>query len=320
VKKNLLILAAALLLLALVVGVRNCREEAPRRDGFVFDTARAAEVTRLRVRYRMDSVTLITIPEGGNRRWVTPGDRFPVDTARLRKALGWLLRLQRREKVSDSASGDRLAEYGLDAAEAKAVEWTWASGQTVTLLLGKTSGMDFSYTYWKWADRPEVYRTPGNFVGDISPRAMDWKDLALWAPFTASEVRAVEADWLDAQGERVAYRVERAPGETGTEFRLVKPFEAPAASAQAAPLFEQAPHFAIDAFLEEDPDPATVSLEPPQVVLRILLGDGSERRLVAGPAFGGFRVARHPSHGSGVRLFQWRFDAYRKTPEQLTGR
>ena len=310
-KKNFEILLAALLLLVSVLWVKNYREGAPRRNGFVFDTTRAADVTGLRVRYLRDSMELVT----SGKRWWTAGDSFPVDTLRVRKVLGWLLRIQMREKVSDSADGQSLWEYGLDPENAKAVAWTWASGDTTSVLLGKTSSLDYSFTYWKWRDKPAVYRTPGNFIWDVSPRAHDWRERSLWAPFTVANVRAVSVDWRDSAGAMQHYKLERA-GDTG--FRLTEPLAAVAARDAAEKVFLRAPEFAADDFgLELDPDHDRVSLADPAVVVRILLKNGTTHTLKAGRVFRGYQYTQHPSHRNLVWVFQWRYDYFKKRPEEL---
>lgn len=310
-KKSFLLLVAALLLLASVVWVKKYQEGAPRRNGFAFDTTRAADIAGLRVQYLRDSMQLIT----ANHRWLTAGDSFPVDTVRIRKVVGSLLGLQMREKVSDSADAQSLWEYGLDPENAKRVEWQWASGETVRILLGKTSSLDFSFTYWKWADRPEVYRTPGSFIWEVSSRAADWKERGLWAPFTAADVRALTVDWHDSTGTIQHYRVERAGKDS---FQITEPHVAPASRVAVENLFNQAPQFAADDFgLELDPVGNRIPLSDPAMVIRILLKNGTMHTLKAGSVFEGYQYTQHPYHHNLVWVFKWRYDYFKKRAEDL---
>jgi hypothetical protein len=320
VKKNFLILAAAVFLLAAVLWVKQYREGAPRRSGFVFDTTRAGEMKSLRVQYHRDSMQLLQV-HLGREGWVTE-DGYPVDTARLRVARGWLLRLRAREKVSDAADTQSLWEYGLNPEDARMVEWTWASGDTVRILLGKTSTLDYSFTYWKWKEPARggaVYRTPGNFIWELSPRAADWKEKSFWTPFVPEDVRAVTVDWRDSAGALRHYKVERA----GTDsFRLAEPEVAPVSRRAAEKLFEKAAQFTADDFgLELDPN-AGAALERirvhPAIIVRILLKNGKTHTLRAGPIFREYQYTRHPYHPNLVAwVFKWRYDYFKLRPEDL---
>jgi hypothetical protein len=316
-----LILIAAVLLLAAVLWVKSYREEAPRRGGFAFDTTRAAEVTSLRVQYHRDSML---IRAAGDGAWVTQ-DGYPVDSARLREALGWLLRLRTREKVSEAADARSLWDYGLNPEDAKTVEWTWASGETERVLLGKTSALDYSYTYWKWKDPRRggaVYRTPGNFAWNVSSRVHDWKERRLWPPFTAADVRALSVDWRDGAAVR-HYRLERTEGAAATAeesgYLLTEPYRAPASRAVADHLFENAPQFAADDFgLELDPRWQSATVADPEITLSIILKNGTTYTLKGGEVFREYQYSRHPRlpHLL-VWVFRWRYDYYKKSPEEL---
>jgi hypothetical protein len=170
-KKTLWVLSAALLLLIAVLGTHAIRERL--RDGadFVFDNDRIPEIVSLRVIYLRDTVDMVR----KGPRWVMARDDSPVDTLRMANALRHLMGIRSDHKVSESGDEARLVEFGLNAAEAKRVEWKLASGEKQSVLLGKTSGTDYNSTYWKWEDKPGVYSTPGNFTYEIGSVAIEWK-------------------------------------------------------------------------------------------------------------------------------------------------
>src|SRR5215217_5539513 len=97
-KKTLWALAGALLLLALVLGVKTCADRATHRERFVFDTLKVDEVVRLEMEYQGESATL----EKKDGLWRVASDGYPADTARVRMALNGLLRTRATEKVSES--------------------------------------------------------------------------------------------------------------------------------------------------------------------------------------------------------------------------
>lgn len=182
-KKTLLTLAGALLLLAVILLVKDQRDKAAAKPRHVFD-ATAEDVTSLTLAYQQDSVALVRLAG----RWVNAADSFPADTARLYRVLDRVLTIQDRERASRSADTARLAEYGLSAAEAKRATWTLADGTRQTVLLGKTSGTDYGSTYWKFTDRPEVYLTPGSFTHEIPARPQDWLDMGQLTPPPADSI------------------------------------------------------------------------------------------------------------------------------------
>jgi hypothetical protein len=310
-KKALLSLLGALLLLGLVFWFTNHREKAAARPRHAF-TLGPDEVVRLRVDYLGDSATLIRTGRG----WLTAADSFPADTARLRRVLGHLLALQNRETVSDSADAAALAEYGLDSATVKRVEWELADGRVIRVRLGKISGIDFGSTFWKPAADPAVYRTPGTFIWQVSSRVRDWKDTNLYAGFSERDVRSVEVAWRTPDSVRHAYRLERDSGKGDTAFRLAKPFAAPALRAPAAKIFRHAAQFKIDEFPPGvDSSAAFAALDHPVMTLRIVLQDGSARTVEAGAEVDAYyRYVRHSWHKAPVRVFRWRFDYFAKTP------
>lgn len=326
-KRAVVTLLVASLVLAGVFGIMRMRERIQARTGQVFSDTRMDEIVRLTIRAAGDSVTLLNGASG----WILSGDAFPADGPRLSRVFGHLAGLQTRETVIDSADEDALSEYGFRSGQEKHVEWEHAGGRVHRVVLGKISGLDFGSVFWKPADGPQVYRTPGKFVWEFSSRPMDWKDTNLYhpqSPFRSADVRALDVEWLDVRftdsaGEprldTVAWRLERR-GERA--YVLVKPDPFPVPEETGARLFRHAEQFKIDGFLPgPDPSARRAGLDTPYMTIRFELEDGSERRVVAGArADRLFRYARHASHPDPVRVFAWRFDYFRVRGEEIVGK
>ena len=317
-KKTLWFFAAALAALGAVFWGMERRERAGARSPSGFVDARPDDLVRLRVDYLGDSVTLIR--EG--RRWMTTGDRFPADTARLRRVLDGVLGLQRRETVSAEGVTDAdLAPYGLDSASARRVEWTLASGEVIRVLLGRTSGIDFGSVFWKPAGEPGAWRTPGTFVWDVSSRPKDWKDTTLFPRFAPEDIARLDVEWREPDGASVRYVVTR-DGDSDSAFRVEDPGAGriePARRDAAAALFTHAAQFKIDDFLSGfDAAAAGAALDAPVMIVRIGLKSGVTHVVTAGaPVDGLYRYIRHPTHPDPVRVFAWRFKYFRKRAGEL---
>jgi hypothetical protein len=328
-KKALWTFLAAALLLGVVFFLKGRTEKAAVSARYAFDTGAAARVTRLHVEYLGDRITLLR----DKGAWLTAGDSFPADTARLRRVIAHLLAMQVREPVSrDTTGSPNLVEYGLDSASVRRVEFTLGEGahsKTHRVLLGKTSGIDFGSSYWKFADKAGVYRTPGSFVYEISSRSQDWKDTNLFVAFRAGDIRSLRVEWNTDTGTTHHYRIERiepidrkASAEDSaqsTGFRLREPVDAPAGRSASIALFRYATQFKVDEFVPGiDVQKPRAALDRPVMTIRILLKDGSERVVVAGGMVDGlYRYVRHPWHRDPVRVFSWRFDYFDKTLEEL---
>jgi hypothetical protein len=325
VKKTLLTLAGALLLLAVILLVKDWRDKDAAKPRYVFDAA-YEDVARLTIAYQQDSVTLIRLGRLGARlggdgghagRWVNAADSFPADTARLMRVLDRVLTLQNRERAARSPDSALLAEYGLNDAEAKRISWTGADGTRHTVLVGKTSGTDFGSTYWKFADKEEVYLTPGSFTHDIPARPHDWKDKNLFPFFVYEDVQSVEVEWMDPTGSRVHYKLERGTGDTA--YMMTAPLRAVVPAANAVKVYEQTPQFVIDEFVDPlDPRLPFAGLDDRVLTVRTVMKDGTVRELLAGHDLDGMHFARHPFvKRSIIRIAAWRVNFFKKTPEQL---
>jgi hypothetical protein len=315
-KKALLMLGGALLLVAVLFLIQDYRARAALRPKFAFDTASAESVVRLHITYQEASVELVRAGTSKPAQWKTGSDGYPADTVRLRTVLDHLVRLQKRERVSEGGSNAVLAEFGLDSAEAKRVEWKDAEGKTFAVLVGKTSGSDFNSTYWKPLDEAAVYRTPGSITFDISVQQNDWRDRNLFPFFIFEEVKSVTVDWVDSLGHRIHYRLDK---ESDTMVTLVEPALGKVPTANGRAVLTQTPQFVIDDFtVPEDPNIAAAGLDTPMVSIRTTLQNGSIYTLMAGRAFDGNYYAKHPGlPGAVVKIAAWRLNFFRKTPDQL---
>jgi hypothetical protein len=323
-KKAILALCAALIFLAAVFLVKHYHERAARGPQFAFDDMVIDDVILLRIDYLGQTVTL----EKSGGAWVTSGDEFPADTARLRRVLGHLLALQHREVVARGTAGpddqSNLAEFGLDSAAARHVEWGLHDGRTYKVMLGKVSGIDFGSSFWKPSDEPVAYRTPGTFVFEVSSRPHDWKDTNLFARFHPDEIQMVAVTWRGSGNESYQYALHRSVDSTGyTSFLLSTPSggETLAARDAAARIFTHAAQFKIDGFVPGvDSAASRAALDNPVMTIRITLKSGVEHLVEAGaPVDGLYRFIRHPTHNHPVRVFGWRFEYFRKKGEDLVG-
>ncbi len=330
-KKALAALAFAVLMLAGLFTIRHMmatRAAAPR---FAYADMTAEAVVRLHVSYWGDSVTLVK--EAG--QWVTSRDRFPADTARLRRVLGHLLGLQTREQVSrrdsDRIDAAELAAYDLDATRARHVTWTLADGRSAQVSLGKVSGIDYGSSFWKPSGEAVIYRTPGTFVFDVSSRSQDWKDTALFPPFVPSDIQTVSVAWRGDAG-RTEYILQREGEDadtgigagTGYVLHADDGTRIPARREDAARLFMHAAQFRIDEFVGGEDTAATparrASLEDPYLRIRITLRDGTTHDVLAGDVVHDlYRYVKHPRHPDPVRVFVWRFDYFEKTHADFVG-
>lgn len=327
-KKALLGLLFAVAALSGIFLAQRYAERQAARPRPAFGDMTPERITRLRVAYFGDSMAIVKT----KGRWVTEGDGFPADTARLTRVLGHLLALQDRETVSRWEAADTaivdLRPYGLDSASARHVSWTLADGRRIEVLLGKVSGIDYGSSFWKPAGEAVVYRTPGTFVFEVSSRAQDWKDTVLFPAFTPKDIQAVSVVWRDSTGGAREYALERAGSDTAFVLRAGADAAAepavPARTEAAAKIFLHASQFKIDEFVPGPDTAATparrASLDAPVMIIRISLKGGGEHVVTVGSRVDGlYRYVKHPWHPDPVRVFVWRFDYFNKTRADFAG-
>lgn len=309
-KKTAFALIGALVLLAIVLLLDRHRDASRGADRPAFDTTQKFAVDYVKLALQKDTSVLHKI----NGQWVAAPDDFPVDTAKISKALGYLLGLQTRELVSDNPA--RLAEYGLDSTQAKHVEWRL--GETKwKVVIGKTSGIDYGTTYWKWEDKPGVYATPGNFTWDLPARSNDWKDRSL-LKFEPKDVATVSVDWRDSTGALWHYKLSH-PNDTTT--RMTEPESSKVMENVTAPIIAQANQFTVDDFVAPgDSEAAHPGLDTPAVLIKVQLRDGKSLEIKAGHPVPPFVLTQHPFRKDLIKVAAWRFDAFKKKPDQISGR
>ena len=308
-KRTLIVLVAALALLGLILMKKNSTEKSMQRDRFVLDSAWKADVAFLTVAKKPDTAFL----EKKDGKWVVAKGGFAVDTAKLNKVLGHVFKLQDKERVS--MSKERLAEYGLDSAEAKHLNVRGAAGKSAQVAIGKTSGADFSSTYWKWEDKDPIYRTPGNFSWDIPTKDDDWKERKLFSA-AAKDLKFLEVTWRDSSGTAYGYKLEAL---TDTTWKMLAPQDSNRVNKVLAN--EMAARFSdmtIDEFpAAKDSNLAKVKLDTPMVWVKAGLKNGTTLEIKATKAMDGYVYARHPVRPDTVKLSAWRFDAFKKKPFEL---
>lgn len=308
-KRTLIVLVAALAVLGLILIKKNRVEQSMQSDAFVLDTAGAAKATSLSVIKKPDTARL----EKKDGNWVVSKDGFTVDTAKINKVLGYLFKLQDKEKVSESK--ERLAEYGMDSSEAKHIRLGTGSGKTVEVVIGKTSGADYSSTYWKWEGKPAIYRTPGNFSWEIGVKDQDWKQRKLFSA-GPKDVKFIETTWQDSTGKSYSYKLEAV---TDSTWKMLVPEDSNRVkNALASEMAARFADMSIDDFVNSnDTNLAKVKLDTPMVRIKIGLKNGTTHELKAGTLIEGFYYSLHPARPDTIKLAAWRFDSFRKMPFEL---
>ncbi len=311
-KKPLLALGGALLLLVAVLVIRDQMEKAALRPQYAFPNLQQEDPVSLRIIYQDDSAALFRA--GGV--WFTAGDSVPVDSLKIATALRSLRGIQVREMVSRDPDSSRLVEYGLVPSEIKVREWDTASGARQFAHLGKASGSDFASNFWKHPDAPEVYRTPRSITYDFPARPVDWKGRMPFPFFLYEDVASVEVRWRDDEGTEHHYRLDRV---SDTAAVLVEPFESEVPRRSAAAIFVQTPQFVIDGFVDpQDPHVLVSDLDNPALVVRTTMKDGTVHLFEAGPAIDGHHYARHPgARNTFIKVRQWRVDFFKKTVDDV---
>jgi hypothetical protein len=309
-KRTLIVFVVALAVLGALLLKKRSNDKSLSKDTPALDSTFKAGVTSFRVAKKPDTSAL----EKKDGKWVVAKDGFSVDTAKFNKVLANVFSLQAKELVSNSAA--RLSEYGLDSAEAKHVSLKDASGKAIAeVVIGKTSGADYSSTYWKWEGKPEVYRTPGNFTWEIATKDDEWKDRKLFTA-TAKDVKTVETTWKDTLGATYSYKLEAVSDST---WKMTAPQDSNRVKNASA--LEMASRFAemsIDEFVAAaDTNLPKVKLDTPAVWVKVGLKDGTVHELKASKVLGGYAYTQHPARKDLIKLSSWRFDTFKKKPFEL---
>jgi hypothetical protein len=311
-KRTLIVLVAALALLAVVLLKSKSNEKAMQKDVPALDSTRRAEAKSLRVVKKPDTVSL----EVKDGKWVVAKDAFPVDTGKINRVLKYVFAIQRRELVSTSK--ERLAEYGLDSTEAKHVTVKNATGASMAeLVIGKTSGADYSSTYWKWENGPEVYRTPGNFTWEIGTKEDEWKDRKIFG-FTAKDLKFIEVNWTDTGKAKAAYHY-KLEALTDSTWKMLEPQDSNrVVKSMTSDMSSRLADLSIDDFVgAKDTNVTKANIDSPMVAIKATLKDGKVKEVKAGKTLDGYAYAKHPERSEIIKLSSWRLDAFKKKPFEL---
>ncbi len=309
-KKTFIVLLAALVVLAAILIKKRNGEKSMSSEAMAFDSSRIIDVISVRVAKRPDTSTL-TKKDGP---WIVERDGFPVDTAKANKFLKNIFTLQSRDVVSHNPA--RYSEYGLDSMEGKHVILLDRSGHSVVdVIVGKTSAADYSSLYWRYADKQDVYRSPGNFSWEISVKNDEWKEKKL-VQVNLKELKYLETTWQDTAGIAYHYKLEAT---NDSSWKMLEP--ADSMRVNKAPIVEMATRFgdiAIDEFTSPmDTNIAKVNMDSPMVWIKGTLKNGKSIELKASKPLGGYAYTLHPSRKELVKLSSWRFDAFKKKPMEL---
>lgn len=312
-KKTLIVLVAALAVLGIILFKRGSDNKAMQEDVPALDSTRKAQARTLRIYKKPDTSVL----ENKGGKWLVKRDTFPVDTGKINRTLGHLFGLQAKEKVSHSAA--RLGEYGLDSVEAKHVAILDEGGKAIAeVVIGKTSGADYSSTYWKWEGKPEVYRTPGNFSYEIGVKEDEWKDRKIFA-FQVKDIKFLEVSWKDTGKTAKVPSAYKLEALTDSTWKMLEPMDSNRVSKQlvgdAATRFAD---MAIDEFvLPTDTNAAKAKLDSTTIWAKVTLKDGKSYELSAGKVYDNYLYVKHPTRPEVVKLSSWRFDSFKKKPFEL---
>jgi Domain of unknown function (DUF4340) len=308
-KKSLLALIAAIVVLGGVLFLNKRKETVQGQQHFVFDTTAYSQMATLSVAKEADTSQLEVV----DGQWVVSKDKWPVDTSRLNRVLKQLYQFQDGEVVSRNP--ERASEYGLDSAAGKKVSWKDKSGKVVaTVVVGKTSGADYSSTYWKYVDKPEVYRTSGNFSWDIYPKDDDWRNRKFFT-FAKSEIQFVDVTWKDSLGASYQYRLEAVNDST---WKLVAPAPGAAKRDLSTEIANRLVEMQVDDFVTaKDTNKTKIALDSPMVVAKVELRSGKFFEIKAGKSFDYFAYVLFPGRSDTVKVSNWRFEPFKKKPFEM---
>lgn len=323
-KRTLIVLLGAVLILALILLKKNHDEKKSDGDSFAIDSILKTTVTNIKVIKNNDSVDL----QKKDALWRVSKGNFPVDTARLTKVFTGIFGLQSKEVVSRNP--ERYSEYGLDSIEAKKVIFQKESGENIAeVFIGKTSGSDYSSTYWRWAAKPEVYRSPGNFSSEIVTKANEWKQRKILA-LNQSDLKTIEVNWHDSLGSLVHFKLSAT---SDTSWKMLEPQDSNRVKNMvASEIARSITDLTIDQFVEaNDTNLSALKLDSPWVFVKITTKSGVNNEIKFSRDFGGhmdehssskvmlgaMNYVQHPTEKEIVQVANWRVKALQKRPFEL---
>ncbi len=311
-KKNLILLLVALVALGIVYFLKDRRfEKRTTEISLAYDSTRIAEAAHFKVARSTDTVVVVF----DDSRWVVLPDSFPADTGKVNKILQRIFTLRDGEVISRNE--ERLSEFGVDSAEAKSVTiWDKQGSVMASATVGKTSGADYNSTYWKYPDKPEVYRTPGNFTWEIAYTRDELRSRELFV-FDPKEARTLSVAWKDSNAVEHRYKLEV---ENDSTWMVVEPVQDTVRDSGARNMIQRFSELSIDAFVtDSDSNVAKVDLtESSAIKISLTLKDGKAFELKGSRSFDGYVYVQHPSYHEKVMVSDWRFEPFKTDSERLT--
>lgn len=304
-KNNLIILAVCV---AAIVGLIFFKKKLAGQGSNikpVYPAETFNALKKIRINSVSDHVELL-LKDG---KWLVSPSNFPADTTKVSEVLTALKSLQSADIVSRNP--ERLGEYGLDSMTTHKVELLDQSDKPLaSLYIGKHSSIDFSSTFWKRAENPDVFRTPGSFSYSFSGNTESWKDHKLYA-FEKPDVRELEVTWIDSSNKVQHWKVV-SKGNDMWEMVAPKP-----GKANAAKLGTMASRFAtltIDEFVKADsivPIPDSTRL-----LIKVTLNNGKSHELKAHEIETSDYLT-HPSQPVQIKLANWRLNVFKEYADSL---
>ena len=309
-KKTLIVLVIALVFLGGILLKNRSNTKQLSSDSPVFDSTQSQLAKWSQIIKGGDTSTL----KMQDAKWLVASDSFSVDTSKINKLLHHIFTLQNGERVSNSPA--RYAEYGLDSIEARHILIKDGSAKTLAdVILGKTSGADYSSTYWRWADKPDVYRTPGNFSWEIPSKESDWKDKKLFQVLP-KDLKIIQVVWTDSTKANFAFKLEST---SDTSWKMLEPQDsARVKNPLALDMASKFSEILIDDFVTKgDTNITKVKLDTHAVWVKVTLKIGIAYELKGTLVMGGYSYTQHPTRKDIVKLSSWRYDAFKKKPFEL---
>ncbi len=301
IKKIIILVVALGLLVFLVTKKKNAVIEKTQGTSFVFYNLKD-KVKSLKFIVGNDS----TVLSSSGTLWNTEDNDFPADTSKVNALTKIIYEMEDKEIVSNNP--ERASEYGLDSNSRKTIALLGDGGNELARFhVGKVSGADYSSTYWKKADKDEVYRTAGNFTYQIKAKADEWKDKKLFH-FSKDDIQQMDISWKDSTDKATSFSiVAKGDGNWGTSFPEM-------GNAKKAPVETLAGRFGqlqIDGFAGEG-DSIAISLgENPDLDIRVSLKDGSSKEIKAKKDSSHYYM-KHPNREEVVKLAKWRLSVFEK--------
>ena len=102
---------------------------------------------------------------------------------------------------------------------------------------------------------------------------------------------------------------------------MAEPESATVGKAMGQELVARLADVSIDDFVApKDSNLSKIRLDTPTVDLKVNLKDGKSLELKSGKSFGNYAYVQHPFRKDIVKLSDWRFEAFKKHPDVISGK